>query len=403
MDQPINSVENGGVGMRLLDFLPSIRGLPLGRSLVLTAMATLLVAADWLPENGFIDPDFLEAWLATGFSVSAIVLAARDRGVPIDLVAWRNRGILLMITLIILAITAEFATRIIFRDVTTSADNGGYFSQRWYRTKAVHENNAGFRGRPFTPVKPDGVYRIAIVGDSFTYGNGIRQEDRYSDLLQGRLPSHFEVLNFGVAGANTPEHRQLVQHLLPAIQPDFILVQWFVNDVEDDDSAGRPVFHSLMPNRHAHNWLNDASALYTVANMQWAETQVALGLTTSYVDYLKHRLGDPNSPDSVRDRELLRDTISTAQQAHVPIGIVLFPDTSVPIDDHYPFGYLHDRVLDVCAERGITCLDLRADFAKIKDRQSLWANQLDHHPSGKANAIAAERILETYSRIWAHK
>jgi len=363
-------------------------------------MATLLVVADWLPENSIVDPDRIELWLAVGLGVSALLLAARDRG-AIDLVAWRNRAILLSVTLIVLAIGGEFATRFIFRDVTTSADNGGYFSRRWYRTNAVHENNAGFRGRPFTPVKPAGVYRIAIVGDSFTYGNGVRQEDRYSDLLQKQLPSHVEVLNFGVAGANTPEHRQLVQHLLQAVHPDFVLVQWFVNDVEDDDTTGRPVFHPLVPFRALHDWLNNASALYTVANMQWAETQVALGLSTAYGDYLKHRLGDPNSLDSVRDRELLRDMIATAQQAHVPIGIVLFPDTAVPIDDHYPFAYLHERVLDVCAERGITCLDLRSDFARIKDRQTLWASRLDHHPSARANLIAAERILETYSGVWA--
>jgi hypothetical protein len=386
--------------MRLLDSFPAIRGLPLGRSLVLMGMATLLAVTDWLPENGFVDPDYIELWLAAGLGISAVLLAARDRG-AIDLAAWRNRAILLTITLIILAIAGEFATRFIFRDVTTSSDNGGYFSRRWYRMNAVHENEAGYRGRSFTPVKPDGVYRIAVVGDSFTYGNGIRQEDRFSDLLQGRLPAHFEVLNFGVAGANTPEHHHLVQKLLKDIHPDFILVQWFVNDVEDDEATGRPVFHALMPYRPLHNWLNNASALYTVANMQWAETQVTLGMTTSYGAYLKNRLGDPNSRDSIRDRELLRDTIAKAQQANVSIGIVLFPDTAAPIDDHYPFAYLHDRVLEVCAERGITCLDLRNDFARIKDRQSLWANRLDHHPSARANLIAAERILETYSGMWA--
>ena len=61
-----------GVGMRLLDSLPSVRGLPLGRSLVLMAMATLLAVTDWLPENGFVDPDYIELWLAAGFSISAV-------------------------------------------------------------------------------------------------------------------------------------------------------------------------------------------------------------------------------------------------------------------------------------------------------------------------------------------
>jgi hypothetical protein len=300
-----------------------------------------------------------------------------------------------------LAVGAEFATRFIFRDVTTSSDNGGFFSRRWYRSRPVHENHAGFRGREFTNAKPPGVYRIAIVGDSFTYGNGVRQEDRYSDLLQAELPAHMEVLNFGTAGANTPEHLVTVSHLLQDVHPDFILLQWYVNDVEDDEATGRPRSSALMPIRAWHDWLNDNSALYTVANMQWAETQVALGWTESYTTYLKRRLGDAQGPDATRDTRLLRDLINRCKQANVAIGIVLFPDTAAPIDKNYPFGFLHDRVLATCDDMQLTCIDLREDFATIKDRKTLWASRLDHHPSARANAIAAERILKTFSGQWA--
>jgi hypothetical protein len=369
---------------------------------VLATMAILLAVADWLPNNRYLDADVVESFLTLGFGGAALVLGLRDRGVTVDTARWRRRIILLAVTLLVSAIGAEYATRLVFRDVTTSSDNGGYFSRRWYRIGgAIHTNAMGFRERDFEMRKPAGVYRIAAVGDSFTYGNGIRQQDRYSDLLQSQLPSHFEVLNFGVAGANTPQHRSLVKRLVSEVQPDFILLQWYVNDVESDGAVGRPVFHPLVPFKTLHNWLNDSSALYTVANMQWAETQAALGITTSYADYLKRRLGDAQSPDAVRDRELLRDLVATAQHAHVPIGIVLFPDTAGALDERYPFGYLHERVLSVCAERSITCLDLRADFAAIRDRQSLWANRLDHHPSARANAIAAERILGTFSGMWA--
>jgi hypothetical protein len=371
--------------------------------MLLAAMAGLLLAADWLPDNPYIDPDIVEFCLALGFGATALVLAFRDRASHVDVAVWRNRLLLITITLTASAIGAEYATRFIFRDVTTSSDNGGFFSRRWYQRGEVTTNALGFRERAFDPIKPAGIYRIAAVGDSFTFGNGIRQQERYSDVLQAQLPSHFEVLNFGVAGANTPEHRLLVQRLLRDVHPDFILLQWYVNDVEDDDAIGRPSFRALMPYRPLHNWLNNTSALYTVANMQWAETQVTLGMTTSYTDYLQRRLGDPHSPDSIRDRDLLRDLVSSAQRAQVPIGIVLFPDTAGDLGEGYPFAYLHERVLDVCRERGITCLDLREDFARIKDRQSLWANRLDHHPSAKANAIAAERILQTFSPAWARQ
>jgi hypothetical protein len=209
-------------------------------------------------------------------------------------------------------------TRFAFRDVTTSSDNGGYFTQRWFQTGAVHLNSSGFREREFRRrqarrhVSHHGRRRFLHVWQRCAAGG------RYSDLLQARLPSHFEVLNFGAPGANTPEHRSLVAHLLTDVHPDFVLLQWYVNDTEDDDSTGRPTFRPLMPVRSVHDWLNDVSALYTVANMQWAKMQVALGMTTSYSDYLNLRLGDPNGHDSQVDRGLLLDLIARCQRAGVP-------------------------------------------------------------------------------------
>jgi hypothetical protein len=379
----------------------ALRALPGGRVIVLTAMATLLAAADWLPDNPYVDPDKLEFALSLALGLSAIALALRDRMDAAAIARWRNRALLSLITIAVSIAVAEPMTRFIFRDVTTSSDNGGYFTRRWLKTGAVHLNSSGFREREFDAAKAPGTYRIAVVGDSFTFGNGVRQDDRYSDLLQARLPSHFEVLNFGAPGANTPEHRNLVAHLLPNLHPDFVLLQWYVNDMEDDDSTGRPAFHPLVPIRRVHNWLNDISALYTVANMQWAQMQVALGMTVSYSDYLHHRLGDPNSKDSQIDRGLLLDLIALCRRAGVPLGIVLFPDTAVRPGPDYPFGYLHDRVLDICHAQNLTCVDLRNEFSLIKDNRLLWANRLDHHPSARANEIAAVKIFETYAKEWA--
>ena len=201
-------------------------------------------------------------------------------------------------------------------------------------------------------------------------------------------------------GANTPNHLHTVEMLLSSVQPDFVLLQWYVNDTEGTDTSQRPIIHPLMPIRGLHDYLSVASAFYAVANIQWAQAQVLAGMTTSYHEYLKGRLGDPASPDSRIDRTLLTRLVALCKQNGVPIGIVLFPDTAGPLNDEYPFDYLHQRVHEVCTEQGITCLDLRKDFSLVKQRRQLWANRLDHHPSGRANAIAAERILETYAKTW---
>ena len=122
------------------------------------------------------------------------------------------------------------------------------------------------------------------------------------------------MLNFGSPGANTPEHRNLVGSLVPRIHPDFVLLQWYVNDMEDDDVVGRPTFEPLIPIRRLHGWLSDKSALYTVANMRWAEAQMALGM-----DHVVCGVSASPPRQSRRaamrelDRDLLRDLIAMLQ------------------------------------------------------------------------------------------
>lgn len=384
-----------------MELAHSARAIPRVRLVLVIAAIVLLTVVDVVPENTYIDGDLLEFGLTVALGLLAVAISLHDRVGGGRLGEWFNRALLSSLAVVISITAAEPLTRYLFREVTTTADNGGYFSRRWLRSGAVRRNHAGFRERLFEDAKSPGTYRIAIVGDSFTFGNGIRQEDRYSDLLHKRLPAHFEVLNFGTPGANTPQHRNLVAELLPKIRPDFVLLQWYVNDMEDDDATGRPSFEPLMPVRTWHAWLSERSALYSIANARWAEAQIALGWTTSYAAYLQHRLGDPNGRDAQLDRQIMLDLIARCRQAMVPLGIVLFPDTTGQLGAEYQFAYLHERVLDICREQDLPCVDLTPSFSLVKDRGALWANRLDHHPGALANEIAAVKILEKYSPIWA--
>ncbi len=46
-------------------------------------------------------------------------------------------------------VVAEYATRWVYRDVTTTADDRGYFTRRWQRTEPAPPNAYGFREREF--------------------------------------------------------------------------------------------------------------------------------------------------------------------------------------------------------------------------------------------------------------
>jgi hypothetical protein len=306
----------------------------------------------------------------------------------------KNLSVAGVATLVAL-VAAELCVRAYLADITTTHDNRSYFALKW---KAAHVslNQRHYREREINGQKDDGVYRIAIIGDSFTFGQGIGEEYRLSNLLERSYsPLRIEVLNFGKPGANTAEEVTILRKDVLPLQPDFVLLQWFVNDVEHNGpSEGSPNGRTLT-NRVKQSLLNH-SALYFLLVDSVHRLRSRFG--RSYVADLFGRVGNPHSLESQEAEKALREFFNECRDHDVPLGVVLVPDLSPIPTGHYPFLYLHQRVLSICADAGVTCLDMLPVFmpyltdpSKVGD---LWVNRFDTHMSPFANRLAAEKILE---------
>lgn len=382
-----------------------IRSIARGPLIVIAAAAVLLAVDDLLASSNAVDRGLLASLLLLAIAAAAVLLVVEPEPAAEYLRTHGPRLVLgLGVSTVAMAaalVAAEFMTRWIYRDITTTSDDRGYFTARWHQT-AVRLNGQGFRDREMNVSKPSGAYRIAVVGDSLTFGNGIPSDARFSELLGVALGAGFEVLNFGHPGNNTPEETAVIRQAVRRYSPDFILVQWFVNDVEGD-STSRPPYSTLLRYEALHHQLQHRSALYTLANSWWTRRQT-LGLRAgSYADYLRTQYADPQSAGSLTSLGALRDLAGAASEQRAGIGLVLFPDTGYELGDGYPFAYLHDRVIAFCREVRLTCVDLRTDFAQVRPRESLWANRMDAHPGAHANAIAADRILKAFEPLWLNR
>ncbi len=84
----------------------------------------------------------------------------------------------------------------------------------------------------YTEAKPEGTFRIALVGGSNTMGSGVLVEQTFACLLEqrlnaelgGRAHDRFEIINFSVGGYHLPERVFLLQNKVGAFEPDLILV-----------------------------------------------------------------------------------------------------------------------------------------------------------------------------------
>jgi lysophospholipase L1-like esterase len=100
-------------------------------------------------------------------------------------------------------------------------------------TTEIEINEFGMRQRNVTKEKPDGKYRIAVMGDSFIWGIGVSDDQRVTELLARDL-DNVDVLNFGVAGYS-PLHFYLTVDEVVTFKPDLVLLFFCLgNDYEDN-------------------------------------------------------------------------------------------------------------------------------------------------------------------------
>jgi len=101
-----------------------------------------------------------------------------------------------------------------------------------FRGKLVNSNSKGIRGtQEFAWEKPAGVTRIVVLGDSFTFGEEVGDDETYSHHLQALLPNS-EVLNLGVHGY---AHDQMLLYLKEEglkYHPDIVILGFMPDDME---------------------------------------------------------------------------------------------------------------------------------------------------------------------------
>jgi len=89
-------------------------------------------------------------------------------------------------------------------------------------------NSAGMADREYTREKPPGVFRIAVIGSSWTMPAGVKNQSAWHALIEnelndGTLPT-VEVLNFGVELYGLGELVGTLRHKVMDWQPDLVLV-----------------------------------------------------------------------------------------------------------------------------------------------------------------------------------
>lgn len=292
-------------------------------------------------------------------------------------------SILVLIFGIVLALgLIELAFRLLpSSDAPTWSDRPHYF--------VMPENSRYLRDATYAMPKPPGAIRIAVVGDSFTFGPKMQYDDAFPKRLERWLNLNneqpmVEVMNFGVPGFSTRRELAMVNQAFDK-DADLVIVQITLND---------PELAPLTPAQRTAIFGHPPEARGILR--YWRSLHFLL--TRLYFSRT-HRLYRKYFFDlwtNARTSENFRGAIGElAKQSHirkVPVLAVVFPLFDFPLDDNYPFTAIHQKIAATLKQSQIPALDLLNAFHGIPHERLQVLPGSDSHPNEIAHRIAAEKI-----------
>lgn len=108
----------------------------------------------------------------------------------------------------------------------------GIFETPQFRT-VVRINDKGLRDRQHTYERQNDMERVLVLGDSFAWGYGVEESERFSQLLEQSLG--VEVINAGVSGYSTDQELLWYKNEGIKYETDLVILVVAGNDVGDND------------------------------------------------------------------------------------------------------------------------------------------------------------------------
>lgn len=110
-------------------------------------------------------------------------------------------------------------------------------------------NSSGLRDRDYPYEKPAAVTRVLVLGDSYTWGYGVSDDEIFTEVLEARFAQAsqpWEIINTGVSGWGTDQQYLFLLDEGFRYSPDIVILSFFlIND--PDDCANSPRYRLNKP------------------------------------------------------------------------------------------------------------------------------------------------------------
>lgn len=260
-------------------------------------------------------------------------------------------------------------------------------------------NSVGIRDIEHNIVKPEGVFRILGLGDSFTYGQGAPFEDTYlyrlEKMLNAREGNHpeIEIIKAGIPRFFPELERIFLEKYGLQYKPDLILIGFLPNDVADTfmgiDAVKVNEDGYLIP-KEAKKFGKTGKWLYIHSHL----SRIILGKYKSFRTKINrprfpeiYKVNGYHEKDWRKVESEYRKMIEISARANAKIAFIHIPQAIG--DDSYPAL----RLSSFCSEQNVTFIDVLPAMQKASQYETLYWPR-DGHCNSSGYRVIAEAIYE---------
>lgn len=279
--------------------------------------------------------------------------------------------------------------------------------QAFTHSFTVTTNSHGLRNGEFSLEPKANTFRILCLGDSLTFGDGVRSEDTYPKQLEALLnvdrPGTYEVINGGVPAYDTWQEISYLKRDGWRFKPYLVVLGVYANDIvprpkeipQIIDSTGmprKPGLLGLVPYKTAY--LLKRSRLLLLLRDRIGKLINRLSPSPEF----RHQLSLLNgSSDAFAERGWSEIDRSFAELSDLSkkyafdVTIVIFPMVE-QLMNSYPNASYPSQVKDIADKHHLRALDMTPVFAKnFRGFASLFI-EWDGHPNANAYRLTAAEI-----------
>jgi len=253
-------------------------------------------------------------------------------------------------------------------------------------------NSSGFRDNFILRKKEKNDYRILVAGSSITMGWGVPYDSVFTSLLEDGFNKsydnlNYEVINTSIGNYNANMAAILLKKNLPLLDPDRVILHYFLNDAESISARTTNIFIKYS---------------YLAAYLNLKLKRTIFNTRSSYNSIGEYYLGMYNNSNKgwIDAQNSIIKMSNLCKSKNIEFMVLIQPDLH-DLSFNSEQYKSHLIIRSFLEYDNINYLDLFNAFAvELKDKpEKIWVNPDDQHPNSDGHRIIYEELIKYFGKL----